>query len=295
MKRDLWFGPNVESDILALFEHPEQWESARAGISTFQVYVQNILADEPGQMGVGGNTYPALRDAHAFEQLRDWNIAIAIEAGAVKDWSCDGRQALHGILMAIDRVRDAGGEVASVVLDEPTGSRDACHLTFEQCADATALVIDGVRAHGVASVGLVEPYPYIGASDLVRFIELIQQRGASPSFWHLDVDRFGIRDQHISANKAGEDLRWFARQCEAWRIPFGVVIFGQRVQDATAYRRSAWEWAKQLRAYLHGWPDRLVAQSWEQVNGANTLPHNLPESDASSHCALVRDLHSLTA
>lgn len=287
---ELWFAPNVGSNILPLFERPEEWPEARASISTVQLYVQNVLADHVGDMNVGANTYQMLKAVDAFAWLRDRDIGLALEAGAVKPWSCDGVAALGAIRQAIDRVRAAGGEVSAIVLDEPAGSRAPCHLTIEQAAIATSRVIDGIRAHGVQQVVIVEPWPYVDMATLVRFFELIQQEGSSPSGWHLDVDRFGIRDQKISPAHVAGDLRWPQGQCAAWQIPFGVIVFGQRVIDAAGYRRSAWEWAEQLHGHLGGWPDRLILQSWEQVNGENSIPHNLPETDATSHTGLLRDL-----
>jgi len=289
------FGPNVASDMLPLFTHPEQWPIARAEIATIQLYVQNILANQPNEIGVGPNTYPALCDVQAFDLLDEWAIDLCIEAGAVKSWSKDGVDALHGILTAIQRVTDAGGIVESVVLDEPKGAQETCGLTDDQIVKATCYVIDGIRAAGVQQVGLVEPYPYIRMEPLVHFFEALQQAGSSPSFWHLDVDRFGIRDQRLNDKQVSHDLKWAQSQCAAWGIPFGVVIFGQRVLTDAGYVQSALAWARQLHTYLQGWPDRLIVQSWEQArDGTLTLPKNLPESDATSHTWLANAIQEMT-
>lgn len=301
MTPKLWFAPNLGSDILGLFTRPDEWAEARKAVKVFQFFATNIQTDHVGDNpDCNENVYTKLVEVDAFRKLQDWGIEIAIEAGAVKRFredghGCDGREGLRLIEIFIEKVRAAGADVSHIVLDEPAGSRALCQLSWEQCTANVSHVINGVRARGVASVGLVEPYPYIPAADLVRFFELIQQAGSSPSFWHLDVDRFGIRDQRISVTKAGENLRWMARQCEAWQIPFGVIVFGQRVTTAAAYRQSAGDWTEQILTYLHDWPSRLVLESWERApDGTYTLPHNLPESDSSSHAALVRDIAQLT-
>jgi hypothetical protein len=288
-----WFAPNVASDILPLFEGQDAWPNARGQLSTLQMYIQNVLADEPGQMGVAGNTYPALCDVHAFERLRDWGLALAIEGGAVKTWSHDGHQALDGLLRAIDRVRDASGEVAAVALDEPLGARDTCHLTTTQVVEATCYVIEGIRAHGVRSVGIIEPYPSLFAAEIIEECELIQRAGSSPSFLHLDVDRYGIRDQvhgrHLSISQVRSALGRMQMTCTAWGIPLGVIMFGQRVSAVAAYRDSVVTWSQQLFDYLgQRWPDRKIIQSWELApDGSLTLPYNLPETDLNSHTALI--------
>lgn len=287
MNADLHFGPNVASDILPLFSTPECWASALTRVDTFQFYIQNVLADERGQMGVGPNTYAALVDVDAFRSLAHSWVDLSIEAGAVKEWSLDGRDALNGCRMAIERVQAAGGNVATFALDEPKGAQATCKLTDQQVVDGTCRVIDGIRALG-SNAGLVEPYPYVPMPDLVTFFEALQRGGSSPAFWHLDVDRFGIRDQKISDERFAADLKWAQRQCRAWGIPFGVIVFGQRSTTPGSYAQSALAWAARLRTLMGEWPDRVIVQSWERATGgALTLPHNLPESDNTSHTALL--------
>ena len=287
MTADLHFGPNVASDILPLFSRTGDWMFASAKVNTVQFYIQNILADEPGQMGVGPNTYPALVEVDAFRTINQSLGNISIEAGAVKEWSLDGRDALNGCRMAIERVEAAGGKVAAFALDEPKGAQRVCHLSNQHVVDGTCRVIDGIRELG-SDAGLIEPYPYVPMPDLVTFFEALQRGGSSPAFWHLDVDRFGIRDQKISRERFAADLQWAQRQCRAWGIPFGVIVFGQRATTAAAYVQSALAWANDLRLLMGEWPDRIIVQSWERAaGGALTLPHNLPESDSTSHTALL--------
>ena len=278
MSSDLWFGPNVDSDFQGLMDRPEEWVHARSNISTLQVYIQNVEA-----LAAGG----------FFKALQEAGLDLTIEAGAVKDWSLDGRNAAWAILRAIEQVRSTGGEVQRVVLDEPLGAMQANAITRDQTVEATCHVINRVRAVGVREVGLIEPYPYCSADDIVAFMEAVQQAGSSPSFLHLDVDRYGIKDQRIKPAQACRDHQLVRGRCFAWGIPFGIVVFGQRAGSSEAvYRQSVLDWLPQMKYYCGGLPDRVIVQSWEidPASGKLTMPHNAPETDRTSHTALVSEV-----
>lgn len=284
----IWWGPNVASDLLGLMTHPQDWAQARSHLSTLQLYIQWALADRHSDMGVGNNYYTNLRDSGFFRQIPAWGLQCAVEGAAVKDWSPDGVSALHGWSMAIDRIRQADGQVDAVVLDEPLGSGIG---TWDERLAGTCRVIDGLRTLGVSSVGLVEPYPACQMADIIHWMEAIQQAGSSPSFLHLDVDRYAIRDQKLKPHDVMLSLQWAQDQCAAWGIPFGIVIFGQRATTDQQYVMSAKTWAAQAQRDLKPGFRRIV-QSWEEPYPpmGHTQPANLPESDPTSHAGLVVDI-----
>lgn len=294
---ELWFCPNVGTDVLAMFNHPDQWEQARPRVKAFGFYEQQIYSDHVGDNSCNANVYPMLKALDVFKRLAEWQIPISIEGGCFAHWNCPGDESRRLMLHSIDRIREAGGEVAHVVLDEPATHRTdpPCQHSWETTADLTAQMIKLIRAHGVQSVGLVEAYPAVSMQDQAAFIERLCVLEAWPSFWHLDVDRYALKDGHRSHATIESELRWMRELCQGWQIPQGVVLFGQRVTDPCAYRRSVVEWANQLRGYLGGWPSRCVIQSWEEVDGKRELPPNLPESDPCRHAAIVNEVARIVA
>jgi hypothetical protein len=247
--------------------------------------------------------------------LREADIPVAVEAGAVKEWSPDARAAFNLLRDVVLRRLRPQVRLVSVMLDEPGchgfGTRQQILAEPHQArvAAATAWFIQQVRALKMhLEVGLIMPYPLLPMSVLLRFVERIQAAGGGPASLALDVDRFGLHDLGIPDDASARDLREAARRCRDWAIPFRVIMFGQRAANVREYaervatvRQQWWRFQrpKRIAAGVLPWAARVreifgqdmpeqVVQSWEAgPDGVKDMPHNLPEWDPYAHAAHV--------
>jgi hypothetical protein len=301
LREDLvWYGPNMGSrDFAELFTKPEQWDTARARIDVFQFFSQNLL-DAPCSI-CGENKLYTFADAHAFETLKQWGIPIAMETGAVKEWGCTGVDEFAVTRDAIEGVRYDGGDVALLAMDEPyiggelVANGISCHHTMEQSADATAKYVSLVKdAYPNIVVGDVEPYPYFSAAQLEDWTRALEARGATPAFFHIDVNPGEGGYLHDEASIAA-DLQELQAFYKEQGIAFGVIYtanldFG--VQTDQGYYDLTMEWLRQVQRAI-GRPQHVIFESWlgPAPGGRHEVPINLPEDDPSvfSHTRLVLD------
>jgi hypothetical protein len=311
MPPELWFGPNLGSvDLLDLFRYPERWATARGHLRAMQLYAQHILLapDSPGAKQNGLNTWPSFRDVNAVGLLKEWGRDLSVEIGAVKrstsEGGCNAKDNEQNAAEVIRRVADARGSVKYIAIDEAlvaglnpvAGPEPGCGLTLAQTVENTARFIRNLRTpHPEIDIGVIEAYPHNPPAKIIQFMEGLQGANASPQFLHLDVDRNDIHNRGMDDQQVSRDLRSLQYQCSTpngWKIPFGVIMYGQVVHGAqteAAYGDSVLRWVNQLHHWLGTWPDRLIVQSWEVVTatGLNTLPYNLTDSDPHSHTGLI--------
>lgn len=291
----IWFAPNMGSrDYRELFTKPDQWSVARSRINVFKFYAQNVL-NAPFPIG-GDNTLRTFVDVQAFQKLKDWGIAISVEVGAVKEYGCTGKEEFRNAEAAIQNIQANGGTVTFLAMDEPfiggeqvIGGR-ACGYTMEQSATVTAQFIRQVKgAYPHIIVGDVEPYPYFSVPKLEQWIVALEDRGAIPAFFHLDVDieRVRVERQDVIA-----DLRTLSQFFQKRRIPFGVIFTSNwhAAGSNRAYFDSTMEWTRTVNDAI-GKPQHVIFQSWQgpAANGVHEVPINLPEKDPNiySHTRLL--------
>jgi hypothetical protein len=305
MPPELWFAPNIGSvDLLDLFRRPEQWATARAQIRTLQLYAQHIQYDAGDPAAENGpNYWSSLCDADAWRRLAGWPLNLSVEIGAVK-WAprpegCTAQDNENTALSLIAKVAAAGGRVGAIAIDEALVSgldakeKGGCGLSLADTVANTARFIRNIRTptESKVDIGVIEAYPHNDVATILAFMDGLHtpEANASPNFLHLDVDRYGIRDKNLSPDKVAQDLRLLQSKCHGWGIPLGVILFGQRPQNAADFCHDVHRWAQRLRGALGGWPDRLIFQSWEEFpKGRKVLPPNLPDTDPNSHTGLVR-------
>ena len=293
----IWFGPNMGSrDYPELFTKPEQWSAVRSRIDVFKFHTQNVLA-YPCAI-CGDNTLNTFGDVQGFQRLTEWGIAIGVDVGAVKEWGCTGSEEFRVAKETIQNIRANGGKVTFLVMDEPflggewapSGSK-ACGHTMEQSADVTAKFVKQVTvAYPNIIVGDTEPYPYFLVAELEQWIEALEERGATPAFFHLDVDMVRVRTEK---QDVVSDLQALSQFFEEHRIPFGVIFTSNTNWNAhsnRAYFDSTMEWIHIVNDSI-GRPQHVIFNSWlgPAPTGAHELPINLPEDDPSeySHTRLI--------
>jgi hypothetical protein len=285
-------------DFAGLFAKPEQWSEARQRIDVFKFHTQNVL-DYPCKI-CGDNTLRTFVDTQAFQKLTEWDIAIGVDVGAVKEWGCTGTEEFRVAKETISNIRANGGSVAFLVMDEPfmggewapNGSQ-ACGHTMEESAEVTSRFMKQVKtAYPNIIVGDTEPYPYFSVPELEQWIEALEERGATPAFFHLDVDMVQAR---VDRRDVVADLQTLSQFFKEHRIPFGVIFTSNSNWNANsnrAYFDSTMEWIRTVNDAI-GRPQHVIFNSWlgPAPNGVHKLPINLPENDPSeySHTRLINE------
>jgi hypothetical protein len=294
----VWFAPDMGStDYPELFTQPEKWPVARSKINVFKFYSDNVT--DAACAICGNNTLNTFVDVQAFRRLRAWKIAIGVEAEAVnRDWGCTGVREFETAQLLIQNVHANGGSVTYLAMDEPfikglpskdpQASNQNCNYTMAETVERTAWFIKQVRAkHPAIAVGDIEPYPYFSISELEQWIAALEANGATPAFFHLDVDRDAVQ---VGGQDVAADLQALNRFCGSHGIPFGVV-FWSAADSESAYYESTLNWVRTVNAAI-GKPVHVIFQSWQGTdNDVHKVPINLPENDPAiySHTRLLID------
>ncbi len=310
---ELWFSPNLASrDYLQLFTQPASWENSRRDISVFKFYVENIV---PGIYcdQCENNTFERLASAGAFSKLRQWNITIAMETGAVKHFMCaqhPGKPFLFSARQTIDVLQlleKHNTSVTYIAMDEPiiggvqVINGESCNFTLEQTADAVASYHHRVLEQFPSSeIGDIEAYPLIDRStanttafQIQKWIQLLEEREVHLAFFHLDVNMEAVEAWGAPFTT---DIKTLKNFFKTRQIPFGIIITANhwRAQNDEEYVKDSYLFAKKIKA-LHIKPDHIIVQSWYDAGGKRQLPHNLPENKTSTHTNLVLAIHALFA
>ena len=294
----VWFAPNMGSlDYTDLFSHPEQWPTARSKVDVFKFYTQNLL-DNPCNI-CGNNILSSFIDVQAFQKLTDWDIAIGLEAGAVKEWGCTGEAEFQAVQVAVENVKTNGGANSYLAMDEPYIGGEievlgqSCGYTMAQSADATAYFVNRTRtAYPELVLGDIEPYPHFSVTQLQQWIMALEARGVVLDFFHLDVD---IEEVEVDEHDVAADLWALSQFSQAHGIPFGVIFTSNWTEASSEqmYFESTMAWIDTVNSAI-GMPDHAIFQSWQgPVPGGvvHAVPINLPEDDATiySHTRLVNE------
>jgi hypothetical protein len=305
---DLWLGPDLNADLLPLVQHPEQWVEARRSTAMLQLFEQQIGVDDPANFGpvpdyvrdIGPNSYNRLRDGGFFSGVKAMGLPLAIETPGLKDWDTEqgvptGKQAAFALTRAIERIRVAGGELATFTLDDPLAaalSDFPSPVPVETVAAVLCRVAKAGSDLGVQG-GITEAYPTCSVSQIIDLFGHVQQAGWSPRHLHLDIDEQHAKQRYPHA-KIAADLKKLQAACRSWTrgdavCTFGIILNGQRGDTPQTYRTGFWAWFDFVRAALSGDSDRYILESWKKKN----LPPTLPESSQFSATGLLREVATL--
>jgi len=292
-----WFSPNMGSvDFPELFSQPDRWAAAREAVDVF-AFSANSMSGDPYDIG-GDNVLDTFVAVDAFAHLYRWDIPIAIEGGAVKFFACDHASWADYANRAIANVEAHGGRVTFFTMDEPllggqlVENGMACGYAIEEtAAEVAEFVADVTAEHPDVRIGVVEPYPHIGADELLAWLSALANAGAAPAFFHLDVDMERVA---VEGHDVAGDLARLAAGSAAAGVPFGVILTSNWTEAGTdaGYVASTLEWAEVVQGAI-GSPTHLVVQSWQgpAASGRHEVPINLPdEVGAISHTRLILDL-----
>jgi hypothetical protein len=304
-KRGIAFGPNLGSpDFLELFRRPETWSDVRRRISAFKFYQGNILNEGDG---LGANTYEALRDVGAFRMLSEWRLPLHLEHAAIKPWEKERKGELlrEKVRDALSRVRDAGGAIAIVSMDEPLATAVTPSApTADEIAQGwwgpervgdlarlTANFASTVREAGAAAA-LIEGYPRHPVDRIDGFLNAIfVANGASLAFFEVDLDLWDIRNQELSDKRVRDDLRRLRNTCARHDTAFRVIATGTHATSPATYRSETMDVAHLIRR-LAAPVDGVTVQSWLERD-QRTIPANLPSTDPTAHVRILADVLSM--
>lgn len=279
---ELWLSPNVGSDFRQLFTHPETWATTRSRLHGFMLGGLNVLidADSPdrAKARVGENHWQNVVASGMFARLAEWQLPLVVELYG-------GEGGLASVHQCHARVTAAGGHMAAISLDQ----RDA---------QASAIFLYDVRSMTGAMVGVIEGYPSIPAAAIRARVEQLIDGYSKPSFLHLDIDIYGVRDQGIREAKFGEDLRDLAAYCTEQEIVLGVIATAGRTKSSKQFAADTQAFIARVRGHLGRNPDRWLVQSWwedsakgdDDFSSPKTRPHNAPDSDPTSLTGVARSL-----
>jgi hypothetical protein len=299
------FGPNLDSiDYSELFAHPDLWADLRSQLSAFKVYGDSIHADRPSDK-VGTNTYDAFRSWRMFDHLGEWNLPVHLEHGAIKEWEDPARPGevlRDDTLTAIRRIRDAGGDVAVVCMDEPLmskvngdGEQHPLKWGTDRVGDLARFTAQYVRAIADQgpSVALLEAYPHHPANRIVAFLRHIVDDNKAPlAFFELDVDLFDIRNKELNERELRADFTLFRETCRDRRLPFRIIATGTHAKSPKEYRKEALEilaLAQRTAVPVDG----VTVQSWTDYALRREIPPNLPRTEPTSHLAILSEVLKL--
>lgn len=271
-----WYQPNIGSkDLLQVFDQLPQ-----AG--AFVLYIQEILADQHAG-DVGDNTYPNLVAAGAFSKLKAAGVPLAIEAGALKEFDCDGSKLREAMKTAVRRVEDAGGVVAAFSMDEPlTGNTIdnaqgiSCDLPLSACVDVMAAYITLANSLGCLCNWL-EAWPRIPLQALKDALRQLNARDALPHALHVDINYHECEQQHISASQIAAFIHAIQQECNQYGVLFGVFV--NSTEDPIATDQAHHTNLVALANRLHGIvPDvahvHVAAWASRVKNGPQDVPNN---------------------
>ena len=270
--------PDGADDYWRLWEDDAPWQDAAAHLGAFAISawaVRYFATDAQLQRMI------AWLDEH--------DIPLGLEVEPLT-WPgpevCDHTESFEGPydLEAARRIRDLGGTVALVSLDEPFANASmqsgpgACGYPVEQVVDEVADFVRRLRAiHPGVVVGSIEPIisdPHLTPDDVARWLDTYAERTGEP-FAFLTVDLDWRRETWPIEARAIEAV------ADSRGVPFGILYLG----DASQQDHARWlsQAAHNMAIFEEehgGTPDFVGIYSWHEKPD-RLLPDDDPDGYAS--------------
>ncbi len=260
-----------------VFAPDADWNEAASHLQVFKLY------------GGWAETGPFSELEQAVQGIRQRGLGLAIEHSPLFPNDTCGESiegfAGPGFLKAVQRVKDAGGTLNYIALDEPYywahfyEGDQACQWSTEKIAtDVGDMILKAQEIFPDLIVGDIEPVT--GPADAAAYKVWLETfravNGFDLAFLHLDLD-------WSNTNWPGESLQMEAYGRELG-IPIGIIYIGNSFeQDNATWLATAGERVKRYELEAGGQPDHIIFQSW------NDKPdHVLPESDPTAYTWFVK-------
>jgi hypothetical protein len=280
------------TDLARMFEpagHAE-WTQTRSRLRAFQFYQQSL---RNSCATCGANSVARLLTAvpeGAFSYLADHDIQIGVEAGAVKEHTCDGRELANVAIADIAPVYSSGSHVTFIAMDEPFTAAlpvrgmspfGRCNFSIDDAVVQVDAFMNRVReAHPAMRFGLIEPYPYFTVDEIITFIRALEDNErVGLAFFRLDYD---VRHRFNVDSNSAQDLKRLRDFLAGRNIEFEVIVTGYDGRTDAASVASAMALAYEVSGAI-GRPHAVVFQDWSSDRlGLGTEAVNLPESAVGS-------------
>lgn len=261
----VWMAPPAGENgkwIRELFERPDEWKDTREVVDVFfqtDLNFQRHFKDEELQRWFG--------------MLKQWDIKLALEVGALKEWGRTGEKTFNVEKPIWDRLQRLGGNIYAIAMDEPlVCTREKIHESDEYASQETANYIALVRQHFPdILIGDIEAYPSISVEEHQKWIEGLEKRLAELKvrgldFYRLDVDwiRFNVQQKG-----SWRDLKRLEHFCRGRKLPFALIYWSSgypAMQHRGLADDSTWYTSIMQQGYdyvtVDGRPDHYVIESW---------------------------------
>jgi hypothetical protein len=289
---------SASADLGAMFTEAgaAQWVEARGKLRGMQFYQQSLRDVCPSCGSNSLSRLMASRSGGPFAWLSSQGIQIGVEAGAVKEHTCDGRELGRVVLADIAPVYAAGSHVTFIAMDEPfTAALPAqepsllsrCEFTINRTVIEVKAFVDTVHARYPAiKVGLIEPYPYFSMDNIITYIAAMENAGVRVPFFRLDFD---MRHRRNTDSNANADLRRLRSFLNSQDIDLELIVTGYDGKTDAGAVASALALAYEVSAAV-GTPHAVVFQDWSTDRlGLGSTAVNLPESQVGSLTWLVNN------
>lgn len=276
----LYFG---SEDYMDLFQADAPWVKAAEHIDIFKFYGEWVAHN------VGSD-----RLQQAVLDLNRRGIPIGIETGPLDpDETCgqntEGFATIQASMDMLQAVKDAGGIVQVIALDEPFyyakhyDGANACHWDTEKIAAEVDEFIDAARTiFPEIIVGDIEPLTGpADANEMQAWLETFEQVNGYPlAFLHLDIDW----SRPTWVEETGQLVAYGVEH----DIPIGMIYFGNHFDpDDATYLAVAGERIKKLELEAGVLPQHIIFQSW------NDKPdYVLPETQANTWTSFINQYFS---
>jgi hypothetical protein len=264
-------------DFLDLFAAGAPWDDAAARISVFKLYGEwvDTVSEADLQTAIAG--------------IRERGMVLAVEAGPLDAAGGCGvgvegfAGSTSGRRLAA-RIRDAGGVLQVVALDEPWyfahvyDGPQACHWPVAQVAQGVADFVAAVRDEFPwVVVGDIEPNPApVTVVGLSEWMDAYASAVGNPmAFLHLDLDwsQSNWSDFTLEVEAEGDQRA----------VPTGIIYTGGGAPSDEQWIQLAGQRALDHEDRDGGEPDHVVFQSWDDHPN-----HVLPDADELTFTSLVR-------
>ena len=274
------------------------WADARGKLRAFQFYQQSLRSFCATCGPNNLSRFLDARPAGAFAWLAAQGIQIGVEAGAVKEHTCDGRELGRVVIDDMQPIYGTGGHVTFIAMDEPftaalpVGGADAaalsrCDFSIDQTVVQVKAFIDTVHAtYPAIRVGLIEPYPFFTVDEIMLFIVALNNAGVQLPFFRLDLD---LRHRRNEDTNSTADLKRLRDFLSNRRIDFEVIVTGYDGKTDAGAVASAMALAYEVQGAI-GRPHGVAFQDWSaDRSGTGTSAVNLPERQVGSLAWLVNN------
>ncbi len=283
---------SASADLATMFtpEGRSQWVQARSRLRGFQFYQQSLRTSCPT---CGPNNVTRLLDATpegAFRWLTGEGLQVGVEAGAVKEHTCDGRALGQVFISDVAPIYATGGHVTFLAMDEPFTAAlpvrglspfGRCNFTIDQTVVQVRAFVDTVKAvYPDIRIGLIEPYPYFTVDEITTFIAVLAENvGLRLPFFRLDID---LRHRRNTDANASADLKRLRKFLADRGIEFEVIVTGYDGRTDAASVASAMALAYEVSGAI-GKPSTVVFQDWSTDRlGLSSSAVNLPEQQVGA-------------